>query len=344
MNFGWTFDERLVVVNEEGIYRVYDLQGDYQQFSLGTEASETGVAEVKIYEGGMVALTGSLTFLDVKGFTGARPVELANPNLTEPPHAWAIISPELTNSRHTEILLSTFTSPSILSIDSLECVDQRLSRGPFTHVAVSPNGKSLALMTLTGMLWVVSADFQRSLAEYDTSPRADEGATGTPRQVEWCGNDAVLVTWPGLALIVGPFGDTLSLFYPGATFAISEADGVRIIGPDVCDLVQKVPASSVNIFRPGSTAPSAILFDAWESFQKRAPKAHESIRGIKPDLAKAVDDCIDAAGREWEPFWQRKLLNASHFFEHAAASSYPHVLLLIGCQVWSIFPRSPQPN
>jgi vacuolar protein sorting-associated protein 16 len=64
-------------------------------------------------------------------------------------------------------------------------------------------------------------------------------------------------------------------------------------------------ASTLSIFRPGSSSPSAILYDAWE----RAPTAHESIRSIRPDLATAVDECIDAAGREWEPYWQKRLLN-----------------------------------
>ena len=129
--------------------------------------------------------------------------------LTEPPRTWSIIPPDLTISRHTEVLISPTTSFSILSIDNLECIDQRLSRGPFTHLAPSPNGKSLALMTASGTLWVVSTDFQRNLAEFDVTSKTDEGAIGTPRQVEWCGNDAVLVTWDRLALLVGPFGDTL---------------------------------------------------------------------------------------------------------------------------------------
>jgi vacuolar protein sorting-associated protein 16 len=98
------------------------------------------------------------------------------------------------------------------------------------------------------------------------------------------------------------------------------------MGSDVCDLIQKVPgnkkafelifhysrfriASLVSIFRPGSTSPSAILFDAWESYSQRSAKADESVRSIRPDLAAAVDECIDAAGREWEPSWQRRLLN-----------------------------------
>jgi len=100
-------------------------------------------------------------------------------------------------------------------VDNLEVVDQRLSRGPFTHMAPSPNGKSLALLTETGTLWVVSTDFQRNLAEFDTT--SVDGAEGSVRQVEWCGNDAILVTWEALVLLVGPFGDTLQcVLYRGS--------------------------------------------------------------------------------------------------------------------------------
>lgn len=93
------------------------------------------------------------------------------------------------------------------SVDNLETTDQRLSRGPFSHLAPSPNGKSLALLTYSGSLWVVSTDFQRSLADFDTSSFST--SSGEVRQVEWCGNDAVLVTFEHMALLVGPFGDTL---------------------------------------------------------------------------------------------------------------------------------------
>lgn len=44
---------------------------------------------------------------------------------------------------------------------------------------------------------------------------------------------------------------------------------------------------------------------------QKSPKADESIRNIRPDLGAAVNECIDAAGREWEPTWQRRLLNVS---------------------------------
>lgn len=175
------------MVNEDGTYRLYDLQGEYQQFSLGNEAGEVGIIDARIYESGLVALTGSLLLLEVKGWEGGRPLTLAtpgepnhspvvhltcpwfSPGLSGPPHAWAVISPDLNISRHVEVLLSV--DATIYTVDNLECVDQRLSRGPFTHVSPSPNGKSLALLTYSGTLWVVSTDFQRSLAEFETGGR-----------------------------------------------------------------------------------------------------------------------------------------------------------------------------
>ncbi|KAG5651836.1 hypothetical protein H0H81_007242 [Sphagnurus paluster] len=299
IRFGWTSDERLVLLNEEGVYRLYDLQGDYKQHSLGTEAAERGIIDARIQENGLVAITGSLTLLEIKGWEG----------LSEPPLVWSVIPPDVNISRHVEVLLSV--DSTILSVDNLEVVDQRISRGPFTHISPSPNGKSLALLTFSGTLWVVSTDFQRSMAEFETT--TVPGAVGPIRQVEWCGNDAILVTWDSLVLLVGPFGDTLTFPHSGPTFAVTEPDGVRVIGPEVCDMIQKVPASSLSIFRPGSTSPSAILYDAWESFTQRLPKSDESIRSIRPELATAVDECIDAAGREWEPYWQRRLLSAAKF-------------------------------
>ncbi|KAF9262262.1 vacuolar assembling/sorting protein VPS16 [Marasmius fiardii PR-910] len=309
IRFGWTFDERLVVLNEEGTYRIYDLQGDYQQHSLGGEAAELGVVDARIHENGLVALTGSLTLLEVKGWEGARPLTLANPGLSEPPSSWTIIPPDINISRHIEVLLSV--DNTIYTVDNLESIDQRLSQGPFTHVSPSPNGKSLALLTFSGTLLVVSTDFQRRMAEFNTSTVSH--AEGQVQQVEWCGNDAILVTWESIAVLVGPFADTLEYSYLGNVFAVTEPDGVRVVSQDTCDLIQKVPSSSLSIFRPGSSSPAAILYDAWESFSRRSPKADESIRSIRPELAAAVDGCIDAAGQEWEPYWQRRLLNAAKF-------------------------------
>ena len=109
------------------------------------------------------------------------------------------------------------------------------------------------------MLWVVSTDFQRNLAEFDST---SAGVEGPVKQVEWCGNDAILVTWDSFVLLVGPFGDTLQYvlsqkspyvtntkpryYYAGPTFAVTEVDGVRVIAFDACDFIQKVPGEKLS--------------------------------------------------------------------------------------------------
>lgn len=40
---GWSEDEKLLVVTEDGTVRCYDLQGEFTQFSLGNGAEEFGV-------------------------------------------------------------------------------------------------------------------------------------------------------------------------------------------------------------------------------------------------------------------------------------------------------------
>lgn len=86
-------------------------------------------------------------------------------------------------------------------------------------------------------------------------------------------------------------------------------DGVRVVDSHQCDFIQAVPASANKVFRPGSTDPAAILFDAYDHFERKSPKANENINSIRPELAGAVDTLIEAAGQEIEPYWQRRLLH-----------------------------------
>ena len=39
--------------------RLYDLQGDNQQFLLGSEVAELGIIDTRIHQNGLIALTGS---------------------------------------------------------------------------------------------------------------------------------------------------------------------------------------------------------------------------------------------------------------------------------------------
>ncbi|KAG8723341.1 hypothetical protein FRC09_003726 [Ceratobasidium sp. 395] len=310
VSLGWTHDERLVALNDEGTYRIHDLAGTYTQHSLGTDAADIGILDARIHEHGLVALTNQLTFLEVKGWTGVKPLALAlpDPPLDGAPHGWSLVPPDAAISRHIEVLVAS--GNTILSVDALECVDQRVGRGPFLAIAPSPNGKSVALLTSAGLIWVVSADFSKSFAEYDST----QDSQSLPRQVVWCGNDAVVLSYSsGQLIILGPFGDTIKHYYPGAPHVIGEVDGARVVCIDRCDWIQKVPPSSMNALGPTSTHPAALLLHAAEQFAQRVPSAHDSVNTIRPELVGAVDTLIDAAGREWEGAWQRKLMSAAAF-------------------------------
>ena len=53
---------------------------------------------------------------------------------------------------------------------------------------------------------------------------------------------------------------------------------------------------SVQMFRPGSTAPGARLWDARTLFEEGSARCDKALRQLGPDLPQAVTACIEAAG------------------------------------------------
>ncbi|KAG0177300.1 hypothetical protein DFQ28_006131 [Apophysomyces sp. BC1034] len=305
VTLGWIDQEQLVVVTEDGVVKIYPLHGSSTQFSLGKDAKDYGIIDCQIWGGGLVAMMGNYQLVSVTNFDEPRPKQMADTGLIEPPHSWAVIPPQFTLSRHVEVLIAT--GSTVLVVDSKEAQDQRLQQGPFTKMVVSPNGKFLALFTADGKLWVVSTDFHKNLSEYATKSRIP------PQQLVWCGTDSVVLYWDKIVLMVGPFGDWIKFSYDDPIYLASEIDGVRIISNDKCELLQKVPAATEEIFKIGSTSPAAMLFDALDHYERKSPKADENIRSIRTDLVDAVDCCIEAASFEFQHHYQRSLLKAASF-------------------------------
>jgi hypothetical protein len=134
-----------------------------------------------------------------------------------------------------------------------------------------------------------------------------------PLQMEWCGNDSVVLHWEHTVWVVGPAGDWIKYSYDGTVHLVSEPDGLRIFSSGSCDFLQRVPQSLESVFKIGSTAPVAILYDAKDLYDKKNPKADECIRSILPELHSAVDSCIDAAGHEMDSEIQKQLLRSASF-------------------------------
>ncbi|TLD04900.1 uncharacterized protein PgNI_09463 [Pyricularia grisea] len=302
---GWSEDEKLLVVTKDGTVRCYyGLQEDFTQFSLGHGAEEYGVHSCRFYETGMVALLTNNALVTVSSYEEPRPKPLVSPPDGEV-HSWTIIAPRYTLSRSVEVLLSI--GQTIYVTDASECEDRYLDIGPFTHMAVSPNGKFAALYTPAGEVHVITCDFQTRLSEHDLKSKIP------PKYLRWCGNDAVVIAWEDEIHLVGPSAAVATFFYNGRIHIVQDFDGVRVLTNETCDFLQKVPDVTEEVFRIGTESAASILLDAVEQLEMQSPKADDNIQLIRANLTEAVDTCVNAAGQEFNVHWQKQLLKAASF-------------------------------
>ncbi|KAL2201113.1 Vps16, N-terminal region-domain-containing protein [Corynascus similis CBS 632.67] len=303
---GWSEDEKLLVVTADGTVRCYyDLHGEFTQFSLGNGADQTGVKSCKFYAHGLVALLSNNALISVSSYDEPRPKLLA-PLPEGHVHSWNIIPPAYSLSRSVEVLLSI--NQTIYVADATDCEDRFLDIGPFSHIAVSPNGKFCALYTANGKAHVITSDFSSRLSEHDSKSKI------APKYFEWCGNDAVVIAWEDEVHLVGPSGSLAKFYYDsGQVHIVPDYDGVKIVANDTCDFLQKVPDVTEGVFRLGTDSAASILLDAVEQLEMQSPRADDNIQLIRPDLVEAVDACISAAGQEFSVHWQKQLLKAASF-------------------------------
>lgn len=293
------------MVTEDGTVRSYaDLQGDFTPFSLGHGAEEHGVKACKFWATGFVALLGDNTVVVVTRYDEPRPHTLAAPPQGDVV-SWAVIPPEYTSSRSVEVILAI--GKTIYVTDAAECEDRQLEAGPFRHIGISPNGKFIALYTDDGKVWVISSDFQDRFSEYDSKVKTP------PRDLVWCGNNAVVLSWEDEVHLVGPNGAATKYFYDSFVHLLPDVDGLRILTNDICEFVQKVPDASEEVFRSIPASPGSVLLDAVDQLEKKSAKADDNIQLIRPNLDEAVDACIRAAGNEYSIYWQKQLLKAASF-------------------------------
>lgn len=169
----------------------------------------------------MVALLTNNTLVSVPSYTEPRPRPLARPPNGEI-HSWAAMSPAQTQSRTVEVLLSI--GKTVYVVDAAEFEDRFLDVGPFSHIAVSPDGRFVALYADTGKVHVVTADFQARMVEHDS------GSKIPPRSLSWCGEDA-LIAWEDEVHVVGPDGSDVSYVYHGGRVHVITGDFIPFALP-----------------------------------------------------------------------------------------------------------------
>eukprot|EP01113_Clastostelium_recurvatum_P007331 TRINITY_DN1340_c0_g1_i1.p1 TRINITY_DN1340_c0_g1~~TRINITY_DN1340_c0_g1_i1.p1 ORF type:complete len:828 (-),score=182.11 TRINITY_DN1340_c0_g1_i1:129-2612(-) len=308
VGMGWTENERLICVLEDGTVLIYSVFGELiLQFSMGRDCKEQQVMDVQVWSTGLVVLTHARQFYVVTDLENPRPRPLADPGLDENPTSWIVIDPLYTPSNAVEVFVAT-TSGTILVVHQQGVNDCVLNQGPFTKMAVSPTGKFLACFTSTGDLWVYPTDFRSELYRFPTQ------STLTPTQMAWCGSDSIVMLFPKTEyLLMVTNGDWVRFALDDPVCIVGEVDGLRILSNSTCEFLQRVPDAVEEIFAVGSTAPAATLYDAAEHFERKSSKADEHIRSIKTELPAAVSQCIAAAGHEFSYPLQRQLLKAASF-------------------------------
>jgi vacuolar protein sorting-associated protein 16 len=302
---GWSDDEQLLVVTEDGTVRCYyGLHEDFTPFSLGHGAEEYGVVSCRFWSHGFIALLSNNALVAVSSFKEPRPKLLAQVPEGEV-HSWSLIPPAYTLSRSVEALLAI--DKTIYVIDASEAEDRGLTDGPFRHVSISPNGRFAALYTENGVVWVVGSDFQNKYSEYNPKVKTP------PAHLYWCGHDAVILAWEDEIHLVGPNGAAAKFYYDDQVHIVPDVDGVRLLTNQSCEFLHKVPDACEEVFKVGSTTPPSVLLDSIELLEQKSPKADENIQRIKPSLPDAVETCVRAAGQEFDHALQKQLLRAASF-------------------------------
>ena len=313
LKMGWSCVEDLVCVQDDGSVLIYDVFGSFKKtFTMGQEAKDVKVIQCHVFNTfsggtGIAVLTSAYRIFVVNNIDDPRIRRLAEvQGIDAPPSCWSVVS----TSSHTRVLLAKEADLYLLDSGGL-CEKQTpavtSSVESYIEMSVSFNNKYLALFTSSGILWIGSSDLQQAYCEFDTKCHS------RPTQLVWCGPGAVVGYWSGLLLMVGPKKDWIKFSYDNTVSLVPEMDGIRIIGSTSHEFLQRVPAVVEDIFKIGSISPGAMLYEAAQEFQKCSQHTDEYMRMVKDRLNDAVQQCIEAAGHEFEPSMQKLLLRAAAF-------------------------------
>ncbi|XP_014227020.1 vacuolar protein sorting-associated protein 16 homolog [Trichogramma pretiosum] len=313
---GWSHQEDLLCIQEDGMVLMYDMFGTYQHtFSMGDEAKETKVAEAKFFP--------SLDSTGVAILTSAHRIFLVN-NVSEPKvrkisdlpkfggtmDSWCIVRQERDSvviMANQEGIHQLHHSYSPISTPYHKLFNNKVNT--VTAMSVSGNSRHIALYANTGFLYLGSADLKEKYHEFNTNIK------DTVTEIAWCGSEAVVCCWDKTMMIIGcsKDGDTIAYSYDGLIRLITEIDCVRVLTATSHELIQKVPKVVQKIFRINSTDPASYLLEASKQFEKESHKADSYIDLIKDKLEVAVTDCINAASHEFDFHTQKLLMKAAQY-------------------------------
>ncbi|KNC79258.1 hypothetical protein SARC_08343, partial [Sphaeroforma arctica JP610] len=285
-------------------------------FSLGQ--STASITEAVVWETGLVALTSDHQFVCVLDFVEAKPMRLARvEDMDSPPSCWTVV-PTSGAIDTVRVYMGYRHTVYMLGLDEVEPVHMPLldSASNYAIMCVTHDGMLLACVDEDSNFTVTSVEASRILTQTKLAMDYSSAPPPPPRQMVWCGMDCVVMTWDqaGVVMGVGPFSGTLTYTFDHQCVLVGEVDGVRIIGTDSHDFLERVPQCVENTFKFGSTEPPALLLDASRLYDDGNARCDELLRSIKGNaLDDAVRQLLQVAGYEWDSVAQKDIMRAASF-------------------------------
>ncbi|KAL5473503.1 hypothetical protein EMCRGX_G027993 [Ephydatia muelleri] len=303
IELGWTLSENLVCVLEDGSMIVYDINGQllYSRI-IQREIQTSRVQECKFFSytdkdkvfGGFAVMTCNMEFyiiVDIdKGKDEVRVKKLAAlPDAASKPGCWAPLCKESTSVIVTVEDRVYLLSHLDATLYEINC--GKKSAACWMEVAVTLNGKAVALFDREGYMWAGTTDFKSSDTEFDLQLKQKVARV----QMQWGEMDYFVLVIDRIMFVKGLGKHWCK--YPFHNYA----QGL-------------VSTKSLNVLRIGVMEPGALLNDAYKEYEgDESHKADEFVRFIKDKLSNAVLQCIDAAGEEFVPKVQKSLLKSANF-------------------------------
>ncbi len=156
--------------------------------------------------------------------------------------------------------------------------DSNAPFGVIKYMALNANKEMIAFYTeadTKGRIIVLKSDFTMEHNRLDTR-------LVDAKQLVWCGNDAITLTFDSNIMMVGPkefeqinFGGSIA-----GVFCATEIDGMRIATSHKTYFLERVQDAVVHTFKPASLFHAAQLLKAQKSVDNAEPGADEVIRGL----------------------------------------------------------------
>lgn len=325
-DMGWTDDDQLVFMQENGFVFVYSCLGPHcatrpvlrEKFSIGSDPEKLGVLGSRLFANrqgtGIAVMAGNYRIYCVNTYSdNARLFRLPEIHgMNSPPSCWTVFAKDdetmaLVGRGSDVILVSNKGDVTALNLD-------QAPPAPFAAIEVSLNRNMMALYTESGHLWIgsINGRYHKDLKVSNRKRRLT--------QMMWCTNAAVMLSWSDaggqlvslVSVNCGDGDESIDYYYDSAAWLFQERDGVRVLWSQAHEMVQEVPQVLCDILLFSSVDhPGSNLYTAADRLANNNPEAHEYLNQVRPRMEEAVEQCLSGAGHSWSVRHQKQMLQAA---------------------------------